>query len=78
MNFRTIIGGAFVAVTISACTTAAAAPVPADRGAPVRDQWYKESASAVSIDPPVRDQYYKDAEASTPSPAVGISTIGDD
>jgi hypothetical protein len=62
---------------IAACTTAVAAPVPAERGVPVRDQWYKNSDPAVSVDPPVRDQYYKDAaEASPPSPTGGISTSG--
>jgi hypothetical protein len=47
MNYRTIIGGAFLAVTIAACSTAVAAPVPSSAPPPVRDQWYKEGHAPV-------------------------------
>ena len=51
MKYRTIIGGAFLAVTIAACSSAAAAPEPSSVAPPVRDQSYKDSAPAISADP---------------------------
>jgi hypothetical protein len=47
MNYRTIIGGAFLAVTIAACSTAVAAPEPSDAAPPARDQYYKDGPAAV-------------------------------
>ena len=49
MNYRTIIGGAFLAVTIAACTpVAVAAPQPSTAAPPARDQYYKDGAAAVT------------------------------
>ena len=48
MNYRTIIGGAFLAVTIAACSSVVAAPEPANAAPPARDQYYKDGAAAVT------------------------------
>ena len=62
MNYRTIFGGAFLAVTIAACTpVAVAAPAPSTAAPPARDQYYKDAAAAVT-------------PANVPQPAQGPKT----
>jgi hypothetical protein len=75
MNYRTIIGGAFLAVTIAACSTAVAAPAPSSAAPPARDQYYKDGAPAISVDP--TDGIKTKRETSAPAPTVGISTTGE-
>jgi hypothetical protein len=47
VNYRTVIGGAFLAVTIAACSTVVAAPDPSSAAPPARDQYYKDGPAAV-------------------------------
>jgi len=75
MNFRTIIGGAFLAVTIAACSTAVAAPEPSSAAPPARDQYYKDGAPAISMD--ANDGIKTDLGTSAPALIVGISATGE-